>query len=311
VSGRAWRRAGEPWTGAGLVAAFGAAAALSGDVTIMAVAVVSLLAAIAALAYNLLIGYAGQLSFGHAGFYAIGAYAAAMLAARTRLSFAVVLVVAMAPAMLIGVVVGLPSLKIRGLFLALATLAFAEITRLLAGNFEVTGGWTGIAGIPAPDLFGHAIGASAYLGVVTALTVVAILACFNLTRSNVGRGLIAIKSNEDFAASVGIEPWRAKLTVFVFSSCLVGLAGVLSAYYLRYVGPDLFTVGYTVQILAVAAVTRFVGLASVVPFAVLLVGFPEIAFRDYPQLVDFVYAGLLLVAIMVPEIVERRRSARA
>jgi branched-chain amino acid transport system permease protein len=308
---RRWHRIGEPWVGVGLVVLFGIGVAWSGDATVMAVAVVSLLAAMAALAYNLLIGYAGQLSFGHAGFYAVGGYAAAILASRTRLTFVLVLVIAMIPAILIGVLVGLPSLRIRGLFLALATLAFAEITRLLAGNFEVTGGWTGIAGIPSPELFGQALGNRGYVGVVTALTSVSILACFNLTRSNIGRGLVAIKSNEDFAASVGIEPWRAKLTVFVFSSCLVGLAGALSVYYLRYVGPDLFTIGYTVQILAVAAVTRFVGLVSVVPIAVLLVGFPEIAFRDYPQLVDFIYAGLLLVAIMVPEVRDRWRSPSA
>jgi branched-chain amino acid transport system permease protein len=311
MNGWRWHRTGEPWSGTALVAVFGVAAALTGDATIMAVAVFSLLAAMAALAYNLLIGYAGQLSFGHAGFYAVGGYAAALLSSRTGLSLVPVLAITMVPAILVGLLVGLPSLRIRGLFLALATLAFAEITRLLAGNLEMTGGWTGIAGIPKPDLFGHVLGSREYTGFVTVLTSLSILACFNLTRSNIGRGLVAIKSNEDFAASVGIEPWRAKLTVFVFSSCLVGLSGALATYYLRYVGPDLFTVGYTVQILAVAAVTRFVGLVSVVPSAVLLVGVPEIAFRDYPQVVDFIYAGLLLVAVMVPEVRDRRRSASA
>ena len=305
------RRLAEPWTGLGLVAVFGFGAALTGEATIMGVAVFSLLAALAALAYNLLIGYAGQLSFGHAGFYAVGGYTAAIIGSRTGLSLVLVLALTMVPAILVGVLVGLPSLRIRGLFLALVTLAFAEITRLLAANSELTGGWTGIVGIPKPDLFGYVLSGGEYLGFVTLVTSLAILACVNLTRSNIGRGLLSIRSNEDFAASVGIEPWRAKLTVFVFSSCLVGLAGALTVYYIRYVGPDLFTVGYTIQILAVAAVTRFAGLVSVVPSAVLLVGVPELAFRNYPHLVDLMYAGLLLVAIMIPELRDRRKSPRA
>ncbi len=305
------RRVAWPWIGVGLVVVFGFGAALTGDATIMGVAVFSLLAALAALAYNLLIGFAGQLSFGHAGFYAVGGYTAAILGARTGLSLVLVLVITMVPAILVGVLVGLPSLRIRGLFLALVTLAFAEITRLLAANSELTGGWTGIVGIPRPDLFGYVLSSREYLGFVTLVTSFAILACINLTRSNIGRGLLAIRSNEDVAASVGIEPWRAKLTVFVFSSCLVGLAGALTVYYIRYVGPDLFTVGYTIQILAVAAITRFVGLVSVVPAAVLLVGVPEIAFRNYPHLVDLMYAGLLLAAIMIPEVRDRRKSSDA
>ena len=299
------------WLGPGVVAACGFGAALTGDATIIGVAVFSLLAALGALGYNLLIGYAGQLSFGHAGFYAVGGYTAALVASRTGLTLVVVLAITMVPAILVGVLVGLPSLRIRGLFLALVTLAFAEIARLLAANLEVTGGWTGIVGIPRPDLFGHVLGSGEYLGLVTVVTSLAIVACSNLTRSNVGRGLLSLKTNEDFAASVGIDPWRAKLTVFVFSSCLVGLAGALAAYYIRYVGPDLFTVGYTIQILAVAAVTRFVGLVSVAPAAVLLVGVPEIAFRNYPHLVDLIYAGLLLVAIMVPEVRDRWKSPGA
>ena len=306
-----WSRLAGPRTGGALVAVFGFGAAASGDATLMALAVFSLLAAMAALAYNLLIGYAGQMSFGHAGFYAVGGYTAAMLSTRTGLPLVVVLALTLVPAVVVGLLVGLPSLRIRGLFLALATLAFAEITRLLAGNLTVTGGWTGFGGIPKPDLLGHTLDSRQYTALVTVVTTLAIVACFNLTRSNIGRGLLAIKSNEDFAASVGIEPWRAKLTVFVFSSCLVGLAGALGVYYVRYVGPDLFTVGYTVQILAVASVTRFVGLVSVVPSAVLLVGFPEIAFRDYPQVVDFIYAALLLGAVMLPELRERRRSPSA
>lgn len=281
-------------------------AGLFGNGFWLSVASASFLAAIAAVAYNLLIGYAGQLSFGHAGYLAVGAYTAALLATRAGWPLVPAVLVAMVTSGIAGALTALPARRVKGLMLALATLSFAEIAYLLAGNLQFTGGWNGIVDIPSPSIFGFPLGQRSFYVLIGLITLATVMGAENLLRSHVGRDLLTLKSSEELAESVGIRLWWRKVQVFSLAGALTGLAGALTVYYLQVVSPSEFTVNYTVEILAISAVAGFIRPWRAVPSAILLAGGP-VFFNADPGVISFVYALLLVIAVMVPEV---RRGAR-
>jgi branched-chain amino acid transport system permease protein len=277
--------------------------------------------AILATSFNLLIGFSGLFAFGHAVFYALGAYITALTALRLHLPFPLPLLLSVIGTGLLSLAVALPALRISGIYLVITTLALQVISIDVIINWtSLTGGPTGISGIPALSLFGKPL-----VGPVLFLpaSVIAAAACFLIARhignSPFGRSLRAMRENESAAASVGKNIFYMKVSIFGVSAALASVAGSLFAYYLSYVGADSFQVSETVLILSMVVVGGTGNLLGSVLGAALLVILPEaLAFVDLPegmaaQLRLLIYGCVLILFLVFPPeglLREPRRGGR-
>jgi branched-chain amino acid transport system permease protein len=198
---------------------------------------------IAALGLNILTGYCGQLSIGHAGFIAVGAYTSAILTNRFELPFLLGLVSAGFVSGLIGMIFGIPSLRVKGFYLAISTIAAQFIIIWVINHWtSLTGGFTGIS-VPPASIGGITFisqGSQFYL-----ITIVVILAVFltnNLVRTRPGRVFIAIRDNDLAAQVMGINPFRYKLIAFFIGCFLAGIAGSLLAHWTGFLNAENFTI---------------------------------------------------------------------
>lgn len=211
--------------------------------------------AIAALGLNILTGYTGQISLGHAGFVGVGAYATAILATRLGLPFWLALPAGGAAACLVGAAVGVPSLRIKGLYLAIATLAAQVIFEWVFTNWTgVTGGIRGLNVAPA-SLFGLALDTDRRVYfLVAALLALHAVAAANLFRTRIGRAFIAVRDRDISAELMGIDLFRTKILSFMVSSFYAGIAGGLWVYFSRVVTPENFPLSLSIQFLAMIIV---------------------------------------------------------
>ena len=231
---------------------------------VLSLATQAMIWALLASSWDLLSGYTGQISFGHAGFFAVGAYTAAATSKHLALSPWLGLPLGAAVAALIGLATGFPALRLRGHYLALVTLALAELTRLVAQNWlPVTGGPFGIydygsfTGLPVA---GIARARATYL-LVAAIAAAGIAVMLWLCRATrAGRGFRAIREDEVLAESLGIDTTRYKLLAFGVSSGLAGLAGTLYAYYIQLVSPTVASAATTSLVIGMAV---FGGLGTI------------------------------------------------
>jgi branched-chain amino acid transport system permease protein len=206
------------------------------------------IASIAAVGLNILTGFTGQISLGNAAFLAVGAYATAAMAGRLDLPFVVVIPAAGAIAALAGMVFGIPSLRLKGLYLAMATLAAHFIVEFVANHWDsVTGGVNGIS-VPAASLGPLALESDARLFYLT-VPVAALLALFakNLFRTRVGKAFVAIRDQDVSAEVIGVRVFRYKLLSFGVSSFYVGVAGSLLAYQARIISPENFPISLAID----------------------------------------------------------------
>ena len=245
------------------------------------------LAAIGALALNLLTGLAGQVSLGHAGFIAAGAFTTAILVETFKSPAAITLPAAAAVGGLLGLAVGIPALRLKGLYLALGTLALHYIVLYAGGEFQKR--WGLNTGISIPPLGVAALtlkGGVAWYYALTLLAVVATTLSVNLQRSRVGRAFMAIRDREIAAASVGIAVARYKLLAFVTSSVVTALTGALFAYQRGFVSVEAFSFFLTIEYIAMITIG---GLGSALG-AVLGAAFVTLL----PYGIDALVAGLRL-----------------
>ena len=209
------------------------------------------LAAIGALALNVLTGLAGQISLGHAGFLAAGAFTTAALVERGIVSPLITLPASALVGALLGLIVGIPSLRLKGLYLALGTLAMHHVVLYVAGEMQArAGGNTGFT-IPPARVAGFVVRGTVawYYALVVAAAIVLILVV-NLQRSRAGRAWMAIRDRDVAAASVGINVARYKLAAFVWSSAITALAGTLFAYQRGFVSVEAFGFFVAVEYIA-------------------------------------------------------------
>lgn len=250
-----------------------------------------------AVSLNLLIGYSGLFSLGHAAFYGIGAYTAALLATKSAVPFVLALPASGAVTAAFGLAVGFPALRLQGIFLAIGTLGFNEIIRLVMINTDAVGGSSGIAGIAAPSLFGYRIADSESYYFFSALLVIFVVVILRrLLNGRQGRALLAIRDNEMAAKAMGINVTRYKIAIFGVSSFLAGIAGGLFAFYISYVSPDNFTIAESFAIVAMVALGGMGNLFGSVVGAILLSVIPEM-FRFLGELRSIIY-GLTIILIM-------------
>jgi len=220
------------------------------------------IAIVGALGLNILVGYTGQISIGHAAFMSVGAYTAANLAVKFGLPFWITLPAGGLMAALIGAIVGIPSLRIKGLYLAIATLAGQLIIEWTINHVPaISGGAQASIEVPKPSLFGYEFKTQGQLYFFLLFFVVlAIVATLNLVRSRIGRAFIAIRDQDIAAEIIGISIFRYKLMAFAISSFYAGVTGVLYTYYLGIANYEQFQIGVSIDYLAMIIIG---GLGSV------------------------------------------------
>ncbi|MGI6661020.1 MAG: branched-chain amino acid ABC transporter permease [Bacillota bacterium] len=253
--------------------------------------VIASINAIMALSLNLVTGCAGQLSLGHAAFMGIGAYTAGILTSVYDVPFAVSLIAGGAVAALAGLIVGLPTLRLKGDYLAIATLGFGEIIRVAILNMGITGGPFGLRGI------------SKHTNLALAATA-AVLVYWTMTRlmnSRFGRALTAIREDEVAAVAMGIDVTRCKVLAFVISAAWAGVAGGLFAHWFRYLHPSSFAFAASVEILSMVVLGGMGSLEGPVIGAVVLTYAPELlrGVSDFVSRHRMLFYGALLVIMML------------
>ena len=205
---------------------------------------------------NLIHGYLGLISIGHAGFFAIGAYVTAGLTMGTTLNFFPSLLIASTAAALAGILLGFPATRIGGHYFVLITLGFGEIVRLIILNWkEVTNGTNGLNNIPPPSL-GSWVFASrfSYYYLVLFFILVTMLLTLSLRRSKYGRSMLSLKAGELAATAMGVNPLTTKLINFGMAGLFAGLAGGLYASYIGSISPEAFSVDLSVEVLVMTLV---------------------------------------------------------
>jgi len=209
------------------------------------------LASVGALSLMLLTGYAGQISLGHAGLIAAGAFTTGILAREIHAPFWITLPASAVTGIVLGFVFGLPSLRLRGLYLAVSTLALHFVVIYLGGEYETKRGFsTGII-VEPPSLFGFRLtGGRFWYFVLLAAAAISLLVCINLLRSRSGRAFRAIHARETVAEALGISIAGYKLLAFVISSSMTSVAGCLFAYYRGFVSIEAFDLFLTIQYVA-------------------------------------------------------------
>jgi branched-chain amino acid transport system permease protein len=221
-----------------------------------------LVAIIGALGLNILLGYTGQISIGQGAFMSVGAYTAANLIVRLGLPFWLTIPAGGLMAAVVGMIVGIPSLRIKGIYLAIATLAAQLIIEWTINHVEwISGGVQASIEIPRPSLFGHRIASESgiYLFLMF-FVVIAIVATLNLVRSRIGRAFIAIRDQDIAAEIIGINIFKYKLYAFGISSFYAGVAGALESYYLGIANYEQFQLDVSIDYLAMVIIG---GLGSV------------------------------------------------
>jgi len=220
------------------------------------------IAIVGALGLNILVGYTGQISLGHGAFMSVGAYTAANFAVRLGFPFWLSLPLGGLMAALIGVIVGIPSLRIKGLYLAIATLAGQLIIEWTINHVTwISGGMQASIEVPRPELFGFVIDTQREMYFfVLIFVVLAIVAAMNLVRSRIGRAFIAVRDHDIAAEIIGINIFRYKLLAFAISSFYAGVTGVLYTYYLGVATYEQFQITTSIDYLAMIIIG---GLGSV------------------------------------------------
>jgi branched-chain amino acid transport system permease protein len=261
-----------------------------------------------AIAWNVLGGLCGQVSFGHAGFFGVGAYASAVLAMKADLSPLLAMPVAGLVGVAAGLLIGLPAFKLRGPYFALAILGFAEILKLLAQNLDaVTGGSQGIFGVPPPPalrLGGVEIEfavsrTSSYYFAALLLGLVYLTAVL-LRRSRAGVAMATVHADEEAAAGIGVPVLRTKVLALSVSAFFTAFLGAFFAHYVHYLAPDsAFDPSWSIMPIVAALFGGMTTLIGPAVGALAITGLDEFLFKRLFDTGHQLFFGLLLAAVIV------------
>lgn len=262
---------------------------------------------IVTIGLSLLIGYAGQISIGHAAFFGIGAYVSGVLTAKHDMSPWLAMGIGMIATFLIAYVIGMQVLKLKGHILALATIAINIIVYiLLVGLSDITGGASGLIGIPNLSLFGLELGNQLhYYFLVWAFVFLVILFSTNIIRSNVGRVLRSIHDSEIGTETLGVNVTKYKIAIFALSAMYASLAGSLYAHYINFIAPPTFHVSFSILLLVMVMVGgvhsiwgAMIGTAAIM-FLNEVIRFVGHTVFNISGEVEIVVYGLIIVVVMI------------
>ncbi len=260
---------------------------------------ISALNVLVVIGLNLLMGFAGQISLGHAAFFGLGAYLSGILTTTYGFPTWPTILLAMALTAGVAFAIGIPTLKLEGHYLVMATLGFNVIVYIVMLQLEpVTGGPSGFSGIPRLELGGFIFDSDRknfYL--LWTVSIGVLVLSLNLTHSRVGRAMAALRQNEIAARCTGIDTEAYKVKIFVLSAILASLAGSLYAHYITFISPGTFSFFYSLQVVTMVLVGGMRSLWGSVLGALLLTLLPEVlhAAKEYNVLVY----GLILMGVLV------------
>ena len=256
---------------------------------------------VVALGLNLLTGLSGQISLGHAGFFAIGAYVSSVATLKFGVPFPIAAVIAVAAGWLVGLIVGFPAVRLRGLYLAIATLAFGIGVERGFYHFKgLTGGPYGLT-VDAPSILGFAFSSPTRLYyLMLAVVVLCVFFVANVVRSRPGRMLIAMRDSELAAISIGINVTRLKVLAFAVSAALAALGGVLYAPTINFISIEHFTLWLSISFISMIVVGGLGSIAGSFLGAAFVVIVPELlrGFGAYHQIIYGL--GMILVFVFWP-----------
>ncbi len=262
----------------------------------------ALLYVMLALGLNIVVGIAGQLVLGYVAFYAVGAYTYALLNQFFDMGFWVCLPLGGFVAVIFGLILGFPVLRLRGDYLAIVTLGFGEIVRIFLQNWsDITGGPRGVSNIPPPSFFGMEMDLPMtttyiyYLVLIAVLITIVIIS--RIKNSRVGLALQALREDEIAAQAMGIDITRVKLSAFALGSCWAGFAGVIFAAKTSFINPASFTFMESAMILSMVVLGGMGSISGVILAALILILVPEYlrAFSEYRLLIF----GAVMVLMMI------------
>ncbi len=259
--------------------------------------------AIIVVGLGLLLGYAGQISLGHAAFYGLGAYISGFLATRYHWPVWLTIPIAIFFTGVLAYFIGQPTLRLKGHYLAMATLGFGEIMSVLFVELdEFTGGTSGMLNIPSPKIFGFTFKSYfSYYYLVWAIFFFILLLSVNIVRSRMGRALLAIHGSEMAAEASGVDVERYKVQVFVLSAAYAALAGGLYAHFVNFVSPSNFTLLYSIILVIMVIVGGMSKLSGAILGAIILTALPEYmrVFKEFNLLIFSVL--LILTMLFMPK----------
>ncbi|MDI9480410.1 MAG: branched-chain amino acid ABC transporter permease [Syntrophomonadaceae bacterium] len=242
---------------------------------------------ILAVSLSLINGFTGQLSLGHAGFMAVGAYASVIMTTYMGMPFFVGIIAACLAAALAGFIIGVPTLRLRGDYLAIATLGFGEIIRVVLQNIEYVNGPAGIMGIAKMSTWPWMFGA----------VVLTILVIVNLVNSSYGRAIISVREDEVAAELMGVNTTKYKVLAFVIGAMFAGLAGALYAHYFYIIKPETFNFMKSFDVL-VMVVLGGLGSTTGAVIAAVFITVLTAALQSFPAIRMILYA-VILITVMI------------
>ncbi len=260
------------------------------------------------LGLMLLAGFTGQFSIGHAAFLGVGAYTQAVLS-NMGWPFPLALLAAAGLSALVGLVVAVPALRVKGIYLGMATLSFGFIVEEVFARWEkVTGGNAGLQ-VKAPDLFGWKLASgSEFYFLCLVITVLCTLAVLNILRSPTGRAFVAIRDSEISAQSMGIHLARYKSLSFALSAALAGIGGALYAHKLQFISPDQFNILQSIDLLLLVVIGGLGSVHGAFLGAIFLISMPQLislskdwlpaAVAQAPGLQAVVYGAVLIAFVL-------------
>ncbi|WP_461210429.1 branched-chain amino acid ABC transporter permease [Desulfocurvus sp. DL9XJH121] len=261
--------------------------------------ILALLNAIVVVGLNLLLGYAGQISLGHGAFYGLAAYATAILSTTYGWPMEASVPAAVALTAAAAYLLAIPTLRLAGNYLAMATLGFGLIVYIVFNQaVEITGGPSGFVGVPRLEILGYCFETDlSYYYLTAGALVLVLLVSLNLIDSRVGRALRAIHTSERAAQTVGVDITAYKRFVFVLSAVFAGLAGTLYAHYLSFVAPSSFGFHFSVTLIVMVVLGGMANVWGAVAGAAFLTVLPEFL-RAFEDIETLLYGGILVLGMM-------------
>lgn len=240
---------------------------------------------------NLIVGFTGQLCLGHAGFMALGAYFSAIITIKTDLPFILGIILSGFIASLISLIIGIPTLRLKGDYFAITTLAFCEIIKVILMNIESLGGASGLSGIPIKTNFTYAF-------IVCVISVVII---YNILHSSYGRAMVSIRENEIASEAMGVNTFKFKIYSFCIAAFFAGVAGALYAHYVGFLKPTSFDFLKSIEILTFVVFGGMGSISGSIIASSILTFLPE-ALRGLNELRMIIYPlSLIILMIFRPQ----------
>lgn len=265
----------------------------------MRIGVLSCLYALLSISLNLIAGVCGQVSMGHAAFFGIGSYASALVSMKLGMPWLVCVLIAFVISYLAGFIVGYPSLRLTGGYLAICTLGFGELIRIIMLNWvSLTRGPMGLVNIPRPIIFGIKIKSSAsYFYICLTILIISYIILNNIINSKFGRNIKAIKNDDTAAEAMGVNVHMHKVISFAIAAAFAGIAGSILAHYFIFIEPSAFVGDESTSILSMVVLGGMGSMPGAVISATVLTALPEIL-RGFSQYRLLIY-GFLLIFMML------------